>query len=436
MFLMSRITFSLILLLLLTPSFLPSPVVAACAPERPSTCGQVRVSGALLADDGGRWTPRGVQFILPEFGINPKTFRDQNYAAAIADGSLDYWLNKAQLYLRANMLRIFVEMPYIDDGALFTPTSYAPLVDFAGRADARGMRIGLVLHNSSDWRMTPERLAWLNGLLDTLGSHGLIPVVAYVSADNEINNHCGSSGRDCFDSDAANNAQPYIDGAIDWTAQFRTVVKARAPQVLVTVGMSTEMRDVNQTRAAFNFFRTDSSGRTLAGLVDFLAPHNFGGGAAGIIDDLRFAGYTAPVMLEEFGFPSDPFPRNRLWSEGPPICRFAPLNSACFETASYFVEANIQALKTRSYAGASAWMLADMREKDVTNACLDPAVPFDLWTGLFSIGGTYCDGGTYSRGVGEPKATAVRVCAYYAGTVGLCDPVAYPYQVYFPIMAR
>ena len=59
--------------------------------------------------------------------------------------------------------------------------------------------------------------------------------------------------------------------------------------------------------------------------------------------------------------------------------------------------------------------------KDAASACSDLGKPFDLWTGLFAIGGTYCDGGTYSRALGQPKATAVRVCAYYADDLALCE---------------
>ncbi len=111
---------------------------------------------------------RGVQFFLPQFGINDKTFRTGNYAAAAADGSLAFWLDKAQQYLRANTLRIFVDLPYRSNGALVTPTDYATLLDFAARANARGMRLGISLHNSADWNMSAERAAWISGLIDYL----------------------------------------------------------------------------------------------------------------------------------------------------------------------------------------------------------------------------------------------------------------------------
>jgi hypothetical protein len=398
----------------------------------------VGVSGAALRDASGPWHAKGVQFILPQFGINAKTFRTENYAAARADGSLDFWLNKAQAYLRANVLRIFVDLPYRRaDGTLATPTDYATLFDFAARANARGMRLAISLHNSADWTMTGDRSRWIAGLLDYFGARGGLPMIAYLSADNEINNHCGRGGVDCFDSDGQHNAQAYIDGAIQWVAQVRAVVKLHAPSMVLTVGVSTEMVDVDGARGAFNFFRADSGGRALASQVDFLAPHNYGGGAVGILDDLRYVGYGGPVVLEEFGYPSDPHPRSRYWTEGPPVCRVEPEQPACALTAPYFVEENIRALRLKSYAGGVAWMIADMREKDTESACDDPGKPFDLWTGLFAIGGTYCDGGTYSRGWGQPKATAVRVCAYYAGDLALCEPGVRPKRrLFFPFVAR
>src|SRR6185436_13724318 len=121
---------------------------ATCNPALPSSCGQVRaLADGTLADDGGSWTMRGVQFFLPQYGINGKTLRDDNYAAARDDGSLDFWLERAQVYLHANMLRVFVDLPSPVSGSttVITPTSYSTLHDFATAANTRGMRLGLVL---------------------------------------------------------------------------------------------------------------------------------------------------------------------------------------------------------------------------------------------------------------------------------------------------
>src|SRR6476620_576426 len=70
---------------------------STCNPALPSSCGPVRaLAGGTLADDGGPWRMRGVQFFLPQYGINGKTLWDDNYAAARDDGSLDFWLERAQ----------------------------------------------------------------------------------------------------------------------------------------------------------------------------------------------------------------------------------------------------------------------------------------------------------------------------------------------------
>jgi hypothetical protein len=416
---------------------------AACDPALPSSCGQVRAQpGGSLADDGGRWTMRGVQFFLPQYGINGKTFRDDNYAAALADGSLHFWLERAQGYLRANLQRVFVDLhsTSIVSGTttVITPTSYATLHSFAIEANARGMRLGLVLHNSGDWGMTEPRASWIAGLLDYFAARGSLPMLAYLNADNEINNHCANDGGDCFDAGPGFDAQAYIDGAVGWVAQFRDVVKGRAPQILVTAGISSEMIDADLTRPAFNFFRPDRQGRNLAGLVDFLAPHNYSGGATAIINDLRIgAAYRGAVVLEEYGFPTDPRPRDPSWTEGPIQCWAKPLLAECAATAPFFVETNLRAQRAGGYAGGSAWMLADMHEKDSAGACADPKKSFALWTGLFAIGGTYCEGGTASRGVGQPKATALRICMAYTGSFTACSPGT-PFQIrgYLPAIAR
>src|SRR5688572_29671757 len=166
------------------------------------------------------------------------------------------------------MLRVFADLPDNVGGSttIITPTSYSTLHDFATAANARGMRLGLVLHNSADWDMTEARANWIAGLLDYFAERGSLSMLAYLSADNEINNHCANNGNDCFDSGQSFDAQAYINGAVGWVAQFRGVVKNRASQMLVTVGISSEMIDADLTRAAFNFFRTDSQGRNMAGL--------------------------------------------------------------------------------------------------------------------------------------------------------------------------
>ena len=389
-----------------------------CLAGRPDGCGQIRVAGEQLFDRRGDWASHGVQFFLPQNGINERSFWDDRYANARADGSLDLWLDRAALRLHPNLLRIFVELPAQVNGQMITPTSYATIADFAERAAMRGMRLGVVLHNSDDWRMTPERQAWIEGLISFFLEHGALERIAYLSADNEINNHCLPVRQyDCFAIDSAYRAQ-----AIGWVTAFAQVVKARSPQLLVTVGMATELDAGGAGGGVANYWRADRRGRTLVDALDFLAPHNYAGRAAPILTDIRVADWKGPVVLEEYGFPTDPAPRNAAYTEGPPTCRQDPLRPECVQTAPYYVELNLRALGKHpgGYAGGVAWMLADTLEKDMPGACANPALTFDLWTGLLAAGTVYCDGGTRTRAAGAPKATALRVCAYHTGSIDLC----------------
>ncbi len=213
---------------------------AAC--EAPLSCGQVHARGYKLYDDAGHWPVNGVQFFLPQYGINTWTFYDHNYAAATAD--IDRWLDVARDGLAAQTLRIFVELP--SNGT--TPTSHATLYDFARRANTRGMRLGVVIQNSSDFRMTSERRQWLSGLLDYFAARQATQLLAYISAANEINNWCDR--RDCFDGNPG-----YLNGAIEWVAHVVSVVKPRG--ILTTVGMATEVADTDGRPAWHNFHRPD-----------------------------------------------------------------------------------------------------------------------------------------------------------------------------------
>src|SRR5262249_5167926 len=103
----------------------------------PPAGNRVYASGKYLYDQNGRWKINGVQFILPDRGINGLTFVPGNYQASVRDGSVEYWLAKAQDYLLAKSLRIFVDMP----GAR-SPSDAETIYDFATRASARGMRLG------------------------------------------------------------------------------------------------------------------------------------------------------------------------------------------------------------------------------------------------------------------------------------------------------
>jgi hypothetical protein len=387
-----------------------------CVSGSPAGCGQIRPAGKQLFDYRGRWEMHGVQFFLPKYGISEQSFWDTHYWAAINDQSLELWLDRAALRLNPNMLRIFIMLPYQQGDQIITPTSYATIFDFAQRAAARDMRLGLILHNSNDWSMTPARQRWIEGLLSYFLERNALDTIAYLSADNEINNHCQPARQfDCFASDPH-----YRDAAIAWVDQFSTIVHARTPQMLVTTGMATELDSGWHKGGITNYFVPAQDGRTLAKAIDFLSPHNYGGNAEQILRDIRATKYQGPVLLEEYGFPTDPVTANAQWSEGSPLCRENPLHPACIATAPYYVELNLNALRHGGYAGGSAWMLADTLERDQPNACARTDLPSDLWAGLLAAGHTYCDGGTLIRKEGASKATAVRVCAYYTGSATLC----------------
>jgi hypothetical protein len=192
------------------------------------------------------------------------------------------------------------------------------------------------------------------------------------------------------------------------------------------VGIATEVRDLDGRPAWYAFFQPDKTGRSLAQLVDFLAPHNYGGGGYGIINDLRYVfAYEGPVVLEEYGFPTDPKPRDVRYNEGPPICRDDPWAAECVNTAPYFVEWSTRAIRETSYAGGVAWMLAD----NVAKRCSTD--PPDLWTGLLATAGNYC-GGTYSRNEAQPKATAHRVRLHHASY----PPAPRNWKRYLPIISK
>ncbi|MBM7846395.1 hypothetical protein [Herpetosiphon giganteus] len=388
-----------------------------CQPATPSTCGQLRIDGSGFYDQYGPWVMHGVQFFLPQYGINGRTFWDAEYNQATQNSSLDYWLGRSQQALYANLLRIFVDLPVATSQQVVTPTSYATLYDFASRANARGMRLGISIHNSDEWILTSIQQQWIEGMLSYFLERDSLAMVAYINLDNEINNYCDPQHRrDCL----ANPNQAYLNQAIDWIRQTRALIKARTPQMLITVGMSTELTAIAPKGGVANYFLRDQHSVSLASLIDFLAPHNYGGRGIELLSSIREYGYRGPVVLEEYGFPTDPFPGSVHWTEGPAICRINPLLAACFETAPFYVETNLNALRQADYAGGVAWMLADIQEKELPTACDGHSIPSDLWTGLFAVGGQYCNGGTLTHEFGRPKATATRVCFYHINNLELC----------------
>lgn len=357
-------------------------------------------NGRLLCDaNGNRWKMKGVQFFLPQTGINGKTFDPTTYNGAKAD--VDWWLDLAgSNYLLSNTVRIFISLP----GQAYT-TNKETVNDFLVRAKARGMRTGITFNLLHSW--TAAQNAWVKDLATYIRDKAGMDSVAYFNASNEINNNC-SGTQDCF-SDST-----YANDAIAYVAEFRAAIRSVHSSVLITVGMASEKvpgQDLSVPMG--NFFKTDASGRSLKSIVDFLSPHNYGGGAYGVKIKLRDErGYQGPIVLEEYGYPTDSKLTNPLFTEGATVCRDYPLRSECVNTAPGFVETNAGAIRNldvdgNGYAGGVAWMLVDVQENSAS--C---NVPFDFYTGLFTSNRTYCTG-TYTAKNGNPKATAFRIRTHH-----------------------
>jgi hypothetical protein len=369
--------------------------------------GQIRRCGYFLCDaNGARWKLKGVQFILPQTGINGRSFDPGIYSTAKANGSLGFWLDQASGYLLANTVRIFIDWP-----GQYAPTTKETVNDFLNQAAARGMRVGITFNFASSWNSTQK--AWVSELARYIRDNGGLSRVAYFNASNELNNYCGS-GNDCF------RDQNWVNGAVAYVADFHNTINAVDATVLTTVGMSSENIPNAIGETMGNYFKRDAQGRNIAGIVDFLSPHNYGGAGYAIFNEVRYTrAYPGPIVLEEFGFPTDNVNQDRKFTEGPTRCANDPGfpkdsidDTQCENTAPYFVEINCRAMRDlerdgNGYAGAAAWMLVDVEEN--RTSC---SVPFDFYTGLFTSGRTYC-GGTYTPAGGRPKATAFRVRTHY-----------------------
>ena len=386
-------------------------------------CGQVYKQGTHLFDCNGTWPVNGVQFILPNYGINGQTFYDGNYNDSVASGQVDYWLNQAQYVLGAKMLRLFIDMPN-DSGA--GPTSPATLYDFATRAASRGMRVGLVLHNDTTWSMSASRKQWIASLISYFKTRNALPLIAYVSADNEINNHCANDP-DCFD-----NNPSYVSKATQWVADFSSYVKSQAPTLLVTVGISTEKNSADGQTAVYDFFRRSGTAPAMATSVDFLAPHNYHGGGYGLWPTLRYnLGYTGPIVLEEYGYSTDLLSANPAYTEGPAVCRDNPYDTTCSNTAPYYIEVNARSMRENSvdgFAGGSAWMMADSSRKDC-------ASPSDFYSGLVASGDypRCTTNGTSTTTAGSLKSTGARI--RYQNTGLMTPPINPPSSLKAPVVS-
>jgi hypothetical protein len=443
--------------------------------------GQIGVAGRSLVvslDPGlsERYPVHGVQFILPAYDINGETFTNgaldaTGPTAEGGDGSRAFWLAKASNELHAQTLRVFVPMPGESQNPDGTKVSPEVIYRFALEAESLGMRLGIVIHNSGDFTMFGDdyegqpldKEGWLRELIQVFEANGNTNLIAYISADNEINNHCDWYEGDCYyaEDTLVYNGKTYAEAANLWAFNVYDIVKDENPDILVTVGMSTEVEATAgaQARALDNYFRSHDE-IALEDYVDFLSPHNYGGGGYGMYQyiESRWAG---PVVLEEYGYATDPYItevneetgeiiERTFYREGPPICRTDPweitetggqVREECRNTAPGFTEINIRSLQqlqegVANYAGGVAFMLVDSTRKgDFSTCSLDsegrtkPA--FDYFTGLFAIGGDYCDG-TRTQTFGAMKTTGFRVCMHHSGNnAAMCGE-----QVFLPLVFR
>jgi hypothetical protein len=435
---------------------------------------QVYASGRRLYVAGEYWGIFGVQFFLPfaGYGINAKTFRDTEFewtsgpaaefspTPFIADplnrepanlrGARAYFLEKAATELNAQTLRIWIALPgERDNEGANNRFLHKDLYAFAREVDARGMRLGVVLHNSADFTMTEDKAAWIADFIACFqgkgvaecGDDDLTHVLAYASADNEINLHCeNGSTRNCYAE------RTYATAANEWVHQVKRIFDENNDlnrPILVTVGMGTEIGAVSLEEIIANF--TDAPApRQLDDIVDFIAPHNYGGGGYGIFQEVNKQGILQPVVLEEYGYATDP-QQTGNYREGDPICRIMPYDEACDPegetpgTAPYYVEVNIDALQEENFAGGVVFMLVDVlgdkQNKNCSNIEPETGMLPDYFTGLYAVGGTYCDGAR-NRGFAESKATAYRVCLHHTGDdIQQCRFLGGE-QVFLPLLIR
>lgn len=281
-----------------------SPLNPNACIGRPTECGQIYSQSNYLWDDDGPWFAGGVQYIHPDLGINSQSFYNNPYNSSthimdcwldVATGHPDPAFNCADpnLYARrgflnSNIVRIFVEMGSIPGDA---PTSPQTIADFLRHANTRHMRVGISFwssYNNGNIALSAANREWLRQVFTHIRGQNpnLLPVIAYVNAENEINQGCegveNGDPRDCFDYDWV-----YIDDANKYVQDFRAAIDTYAPGLITTVGMSTEMTEADDAFAEMNFFRQCDRNQhpecafgapAIANSVHFLSPHNYGGG--------------------------------------------------------------------------------------------------------------------------------------------------------------
>lgn len=385
----------------------------------PVACGHVyiglhpQVNGSHndkgLFDSGGYWPLKGVQFLIPSADtLDGAMMVHSNFITN--EWEQQSWMdtvsrnNSSSQSLNVRTLRLFVNIP---DSNGTSSTTYEDIYKDVRRANARGMRTGLVFFDYYPrGSMTSAQANWfiglaqyLRGLTNPNSNLDWTYAIAYVSAENEINNHCpANGGYDCMDLGVSGH-EDYRNGAAAWVRVFTQIWRDHAPGVLTTVGLATEMANYDSFPATNGYFRYPTNGLPrLVDMVDFLSPHNYHSGAFAVWDAIRgplSAGRDSNVAitLEEFGYQTDPVNRNSTWREG----TYANAQNEN-PWASYQVWANLLALAQRNYSSGAAWMMADMNTRNCNGAP-------DYFTGLyFNASGPYC-GGTTSRADRTLKAT-------------------------------
>lgn len=436
---------------------------------------QVYASGRRLYLAGERFNLDGVQFFLtsPGLGINAKTFRQAEFSHSsgpIQDfnpvafvnssaekpdgrrGARAYFMDRARNGLHAQTLRIYVDLPGDGDNRGATNEFFQRnLYRFAREADQLGLRLGVVIHNSANFEMTTQKRDWISEFIRCFRGQGvagcgttdLTRVIAYVSADNEINRHCdGGDQRNCYAD------QSYANAANNWVFEVKEIFDDyNNPErpIPVTVGLSTEIGNVT-LEEMIAIFTDANATRQLDQIVNFISPHNYGGGGRAIFREINAQGILNPVVLEEYGFATDPIQRIEIINgketaiyREEVLCRQAPYTEECNNTATQFVEANIDAIQEENFAGGVAFMLADVfGDKQGKNCNLrdrERGMVPDYFSGLYTVGGDYC-GGTYIGFFGMPKTTAFRVCLHHTGNdINRCKALEFS-VIFLPFAGR
>jgi hypothetical protein len=309
--------------------------------------------------------------------------------------------------------------------------------------------------------MTPAKEQWIRDLIRAFGTEAYL--IAYISAGNEINTRCQTGH--CYKEEAG-----YGRRANNWVSNVAAIVRDENPNLLVTVGMASETAVGTYTvEDLLSPYVEEYGGITLKDRLDFLAPHNYGGGGFAIWTYLSQQ-YNGPIVLEEYGYTTDPFidiespggteqtNRQRERPDDPAFleeCFRDPwvggiegVKKACDATAIEFVEINIRAIRETRLAGGVAFMLADTKQEgrdnfDYPSDCTNPDATDDYFTGLYATNG-YCGtelppGGTVITTYGFLKGTGYRVCLHHTNNnpaAGECQLVIDPYRVFLPLVQR